>query len=306
MGGGGGQAPISRSNSDWLQSVRNVNRDKYEADTNELLQDVSAEVGTKDDRAIHDHLEVLKEKLRNDLSEAVEIRFGGSLKKHTYVDGVSDVDALVTLSREEMGDISPREALTRIRDLIQERLPDTHLEVGRMAVTVKYSDGLELQLLPAIRRGDRVQVPSGDTEWSPLAAPDKFASELARMNASRSFLVVPVIKLFKAIQDAKLPESVRLSGYHVESLAMEAFGPYDGPLERKAMLEYFVDFASSRVLRPSVDSTGQSRHVDERMGPQGSQTRKTSAAYLARLHNRMEAANRARDKDAWLSLFGSD
>jgi hypothetical protein len=307
MGGGGGLEPVSKGHVDWLQKVRDVDHEKYEANTNELLKEVSSEVGNRDDAAIHRHIEVLKEKLRNDLADTIEVDFGGSIRKHTYVSGISDVDALVLLSREEVGGASSRELIEEMARLVRERLPETPVRAGDMAVTISYADGTELQMLPAIRRGGKVQVPGGRSgDWSPLADPARFANELKSVNFRNSLSILPTIKLFKVIQDAKVPENARLSGYHVESLAVDAFKDYSGPMDRKTLLEHFVGHATSRVLTPVRDPTGQSELVDDYLGPPGSSRRRTTAAYLERLRTRMSAADRSGDTSAWAALVGAD
>lgn len=307
MGGGGGAGPVSRDDANWLQTIRRVDVDKYEAETNELLKAISSSIGARDDEAIHRHVEVLAEKLAGELVESIDVQFGGSLSKHTYVDGVSDVDALVLLGQSEVADETSRSLIQRMAELIHERLPDTQVTTGDMAVTVTYQDGIELQLLPAILRGSRVQVPGGKHgDWSPIADPRRFANELKAVNASKSLLVVPVIKLFKAMEDVKLPPDLRLSGYHVESLAVGAFGDYSGPLERKAMLEHLVERASTGVLSPLADTTGQSSSVDEYLGAPNSPQRRTASAYLQRLRDRMRAADKTGDAGAWAELFGEE
>jgi hypothetical protein len=114
---------------------------------------------------------------------------------------------------------------------------------------------------------------------------------------------VPAIKLAKAIID-RLPERQRLSGYHVESLAIEAFRGYSGPLETKAMLNHFFREASSRVLGHIRDRTGQSVHVDEYLGDAGSLERRVVSDALARTARRMANADAHENIDEWRRLFG--
>lgn len=306
MGGGSSAPSISRGDPDWLEKRISIDRERYEANVNEMLKEFSAELGVRDSESIHRHVETIRNKLDQELAETVEIQFGGSLSKHTYVDGISDVDALILLKRDDVEDRTPEEILAIVAGLVKERLPETRVRVGPMAVTIAYADGVELQLLPAIKRGERVQVPGGDGEWSPIAHPRQFAQELKRVNARCSFAVVPTIKLFKAVQDSKIPKDARLKGYHTEALAVEAFATYNGPRERKEMLRHLARFAVDRVLRPIDDSTRQSRHADEYLGGPNSQGRKTASTYLARLLARMESADKTGDVEAWARLFGED
>ena len=68
---------------------------------------------------------------------------------------------------------------------------------GNLAVTVSYSDGTEIQILPAIRTnsgGVRIANP-GSNQWSNVARPDDFAKKLAKVNTVRDGRVVPIGKL---------------------------------------------------------------------------------------------------------------
>ena len=135
------------------------------------------------------------------------------------------------------------------------------MQAGKLAVTVKYSDKTEIQLLPAIRTktgGVRI-AQHGTRRWSKIAHPEKFAEKLAQVNASRDGRVVPVVKLAKAMADCFITQGDRkLSGYHMESLAIDAFADYKGSLDSKTMLNRLFRHSAKAVMSPNTDSTGQS------------------------------------------------
>ena len=175
---------------------------------------------------------------------------------------------------------------------------------GKMAVTVTFQDGMIIQLLPAIKGdGDHLQVPSSRTTgWSRID-PIKFQQALTKRNKECGGKLVPVIKLAKAII-GQLPESQRLSGYHIESLAIAAFKNYSGPKVTSAMLPTFFERAKELVLSPIRDKSGQSVHVDAYLGPADSEIRKTSSHVLGRISRRMRNAAAAGSSDDFLGLFG--
>ena len=127
-------------------------------------------------------------------------------------------------------------------------------------MTVSYSDGTEIQILPGIRTntgGVRIADP-GSTGWSNVARPDDFARMLAKVNAARDGRVVPAIKLAKAMADCFISRpSRKLSGYHMESLAIEAFKNYGDSLDPKNMLIHLLGHPVDAVKNPIADSTGQ-------------------------------------------------
>ncbi len=91
-----------------------------------------------------------------------------------------------------------------------------------------------------------------------------------------------MIKLAKAI-NATLPDALRLSGYHMESLGIAAFRGYTGPRTVAEMLPTYFEQASKLVLQPIRDRTGQSVHVDEYLGPSDSAERVARGHVLDRV-----------------------
>ena len=123
----------------------------------------------------------------------VQTMFGGSVRKGTYVTGLSDVDALLIVNQSSLVNRTPAVVIEYVRDTIQDRLRQNTVTAGNLAVTVSYSDGTEIQILPAIRTnsgGVRIADP-GSNQWSNVARPDDFAEKLAKVNTARDGRVVP-------------------------------------------------------------------------------------------------------------------
>ena len=229
--------------------------------------------------------------------------FGGSVQKHTFVDGLSDVDVLVVLNDSSLADSSPAEVLAYFHDRICQRLPDAVVDKGDLAITIRYSDGAEIQVLPALRTATGIRVSEqGGSSWSSVVRPQEFANKLTQVNQACGSKVVPVIKLFKGMQ-GDLPETNQLRGYHVESIAIEAFKSYSGRQTYKEMLQHFLTIAADRVRAPINDSTGQSLHVDDYLGHAGSNDRLRVSDAIARLASGLRAAESRGSVDALRDLF---
>ena len=172
-------------------------------------------------------------------------------------------------------------------------------------MTVRYSDGCEIQLLPAIKTatGYKIADSLSSEKWSNVVRPKAFAQKLTAVNKACSGKVVPVIKLFKAAVKEVLPQGSKLSGYHAESLAIEAFKNYKGSKTHKEMLIHLCRNASERVKEPIKDKSGQSIHVDDYLGAKNSQKRNKISGYLGRLAKRMEKADKFNSKGEWEKLF---
>ena len=233
----------------------------------------------------------------------VQTMFGGSVRKGTYVTGLSDVDALLIVNQSSLVNQTPALVIEYVRDTIQNRLRQNTVSVGNLAVTVSYSDGTEIQILPAIRtnsRGVRIADP-GSTQWSNVARPDDFAEKLAKVNTARNGRVVPIVKLAKAMADCFITRPGRkMSGYHMESLAIDAFKDYQGPLDPKTMLIHLLGHSIEAVKQPITDSTGQSRYVDEYLGTADSNLRKRASTYFGQMRSEVR---RCKTKAEFNKLF---
>lgn len=281
------------------EARRRIDESRADAEINNLLQDKLAAFNDRDAEAINSYLEAIESALSNDIEGFDRLLFGGSVAKHTYVDGLSDVDALVILKDASLG--SSEEAKERLRGAIAARVPRGEIDeirTGRLAVTVRYRDGAEIQLLPATESATGMRIPAGDGGWTAIR-PREFTRLLTDANQKQGGGVVPAIKLAKAIVDQRMADH-GLSGYHVEALAVSAFSGYTGPRTPLAMLRHLMRHASKKVLSPLPDPTGQSSFVDASLGEANSVVRRNAARELRRLADTVDSS---RSVSEWNALF---
>ena len=273
----------------------------FEVDVGGLLASELAEFNDRDVERTQAVFRSVKQDLEDDIDGTVDLLFGGSIAKRTYVDGLSDVDALVLMDRSELKGRPPSELQRLLADRLRDRYGSAAVSVGWLAVTLTHQ-GQEIQLLPALRDGSKFKVASysGDG-WSRID-PGGFATALTKANKSMDGKLVPCIKLAKAVV-ATVPEQRRLSGYHTESLAIRTFKGYDGPKTPKAMLRHFFEKAPDHVKQPIRDSSGQSVHVDEYLGEANSVRRRIVADTLGRIARRIRNADGARSLEGWKELL---
>jgi hypothetical protein len=265
-----------------------------------------AKVNDRDVKQVQARLESLKGSLSEELDGTFDQFFGGSVAKHTYVDGMSDIDSLMVINDTELEDKDPQRALERVAEILKESLGDeAHVSHGTMAVTVEYEDGMVIQLLPALKTGgQQIYVPSRNDDWSKID-PVAFQAALTKRNHQCEGKLIPTIKLAKAII-GQLPASQTLTGYHIESLAIAAFRGYDGEFTTRAMLPVLFERAKDLVLSPIEDKSGQSIHVDEYLGPANSEQRQVASHLLGRIARRMKNATASGSIAQWEALFGED
>ncbi len=306
MGGSGGGYFSNRLTPDDLakrtrQAEDQARDDTFETDVAGHLASLLADFNDRDVEGIRDVFDQIKSDLENEIAGTVDTLFGGSISKHTYVDGISDVDALVLLNNTELANKSPNKVKSFLADCLRDRYGEDVVREGELAVTVKFQDKT-IQLLPALRHGESVKIASSDGKnWSKVN-PQGFAHALTKANKRLDGKLVPCIKLIKAIV-ATLPERRQITGYHTEAMAINVFRGYDGSKTPKSMLRHFFEHASEYVTEPIKDSSGQSVYVDEYLGSANSLERRIVADALGRIGRKMRNADGARTLDRWEELF---
>ena len=266
---------------------------------NGYLRDVLRNYNDRDTEAINRHIRGLRSALEQDADDVIRPLFGGSVSKHTYVDGLSDIDVLMTVNDSSLSGQAPQKAIQHMAALIKQRMPRTDVSTGKLAVTVRYSDGVEIQILPAIKTKSGIRIPDPKSNgWSKVIHPEKFAEKLTKVNQENRGRVIPAIKLTKGLAARSIQrEKDKISGYHLESLAIEAFNNYREPHDLKSMVNHLLGFSAGAVLQPIKDSTGQSRLVDEYLGPPGSPGRKRAAAAFRKMQSSLNSCRSATDLD---------
>ena len=302
-GGGGGYTPkILELIQQRLDEARAAEQERLDSSVNELLQDILARFNDRNAEQTQERIQEVQDVL-GETADIDSLLFGGSVAKHTYVDGLSDVDALVVLDRDGTRGFSPQTALDDFHKALEDGLPTasvSSVEKGDLAVTIRYRDGGELQLLPAVRKGASVAIPDASGSGWNQTNPKRFQKDLTRQNDRLNRALVPTIKLMKSLI-ADLPKQQRISGYHAEALCLDAASGYRGPKTPKALLSHVLDHASKRVLAPIKDVTGQSRTVDGDLGKANSTQRRLASQALAGVKRRLEAATSRRQ---WAAMFG--
>lgn len=304
-GGGGGRGGYGALPADLEKMVaqaRTRERDRLNTVINDYLAELLSVFNGRDAKVTSDRLDHITTALQ-DVVEVDKILMGGSVAKHTDVDGISDVDALVVIDRVDLADKTPTEvraALHAELDAQLDRSDVASVRIGSMAVTVVYRDGMEVQLLPALRKGKKVCIGDVDgSEWC-VTNPRRFQSALTDSNQKVGGALVPAIKLLKSI-NSDLPEQKRLKSYHIEALSVDAAKSFSGANVPREMLIHICAHAADRVLKPISDVTGQSRHVDDYLGDANSLQRRVAAQAISGIRRRLEAAT---SLDEWKRIFG--
>lgn len=307
MGGGGnyGHSDLKTFDEKVYDAMMQGKLRVYKSEINDYLQELLKDYNNRDVESINTHLKTLKDALEKELDGTVDMCFGGSVNKHTYVNGLSDVDVLARINSISLQGKSPREVLEYFASKIQKRFPHTDVSIGNLAITVKFkASGHEIQILPSIQMQSGIKIANAEgNKWSPIIKPHIFAKKLIETNRDNNGMVVPVIKIFKGINKS-LEDKSQLSGYHVESMAINAFKNYSGPKTYYDMIKHLCNHVSSCVMNPIKDSTGQSIHVDDYLGSCGSLERQRIMKSYERVSNKIKIAEIGLSNDDFNTIIG--
>lgn len=283
------------------QADQQTDQNSYELEINDLLTGLLGHFNNRDVDLIQQHLTTILNALNNEIEGEIATKFGGSVSRHTHLNGISDIDALLILNKSGLETSSPQDVIGYFYEILENRLPNTEMERSGKTVTLHYKDG-DVQLIPAVRTKTGIKIPDGDS-WSGVIKPELFRDRLTAVNAFLNGKLVPAIKLIKGII-AGFPERSQLKGYHVESLAVEIFGEdfTSEPILKNIVQEFFRK-SSKLIQRPIKDVTGQSLFVDEYLGKKESIERYMAADNLERTYRQIELANAGRVKSIWADLF---
>ena len=123
----------------------------------DYLGSLLVEYNSRDARAIERVLDGVVEDLGAYVDGVDRTLFGGSVSRHTYVNGISDVDALVLFDANDVEGKGPEELKGILAESLRGRYGVNAVKIGVLAVTVETKEG-DIQLLPALRTGDSFQI----------------------------------------------------------------------------------------------------------------------------------------------------
>src|SRR4029077_12422824 len=132
------------------EAEEKARNETFDAEVDRIIGQTLAGHNERDNEAIGKALEQILTALGKEFEMAVDLRFGGSVSKNTYVNGLSDVDALVLIHRRDIASKSPAEIRALFTDCLRTRFGRDKVREGQLAVTLSIADQ-EIQLLPAVK-----------------------------------------------------------------------------------------------------------------------------------------------------------
>ena len=102
-----------------------------------------------------------------------------------------------------------------------------------------------------------------------------------------------------------MDSSRKISGYHMEALAVDAFAGYEGELDPKSMLAHFLGNSIKAVMTPIKDPTGQTSHVDGYLGHARYKPRKGASTQFGQMRRNVNTCKTRAEFDDLFSVRSS-
>src|SRR5258708_28568575 len=157
MGGSGGGGYFGSDSPETIskalrQEEQATESQSFEVEVSKEIGDLLFEYNDRDTEAVRRTLDRVASALSEDLEEtSITPIFGGSVRKHTFVNGISDVDALLVLKDSSLSKLSPSEVLDYFENKVKQKFASASIERDRMSVKMTFAN-VTLQILPAIRK----------------------------------------------------------------------------------------------------------------------------------------------------------
>src|SRR5437588_8302490 len=115
MSGSGGSSYSDWDTSSLTKAVKEESSQasaQFEVELSGYLSELLAQYG-KDTDLVRRRLDDCKNALQEELDESFDQLYGGSVAKHTYVDGLSDIDSLLIVNDSKFEELTPAKILQR-------------------------------------------------------------------------------------------------------------------------------------------------------------------------------------------------
>jgi hypothetical protein len=123
MGGSGGGAFVNRTPDELRNLVRKAEEQTagpaFETELSSTLGGLLGDYNARDVETARERLDEVKAALQDSIEGSFDQLFGGSVAKHTYVDGLSDIDSLVLINDSGLHGDGPQQVLARMEQILK-------------------------------------------------------------------------------------------------------------------------------------------------------------------------------------------
>src|SRR5947207_10413504 len=102
-GGGGYFSETGKTPSEIAKKIRDQETSAqnaiFDSEVASVIRNLVSDINNRDTDTLQSHLSNIKNAIVSDIEGTIDLRYGGSVSKHTYIDGLSDIDSLAILNK---------------------------------------------------------------------------------------------------------------------------------------------------------------------------------------------------------------
>ena len=184
----------------------------------ERIQPSEAEI-----KSAKQHIGSIQARL-NTVFEISSVRVTGSFARSTSISGFSDIDLFAVFRKDQFtragSVISSARVLEHIRQDLMDRYPNTPLGKDGMAITISYSDGQIVDVVPALfdsmfkNKYPVYLIPDGAGGWM-KTSPSLYDAYIKQADAQSGSKLTYVAQLIKYWRNRR-PHTAPISSFHIE------------------------------------------------------------------------------------------
>lgn len=225
-----------------------------------------------------------------------KVELAGSAEKDTFNEGISDIDLRAVTDNGTLLGLPPRVAKKLILKQIASIDEKTKPRLGHQTVTIS-KKGHDYQIIPVVKSKGTTYVPSEDGRYWKAVDLHAFDRELHKLNKRTGGRFCEAVRFVKILSNQYMPKQFRLSGYHIETMALEILRNCPSSMDRTKMVDTILNSIPSRVRYYSPDITGETKAVDHDLGSSYNNNRKYISKHYRNLRDIFRQCRQTGDMD---------
>ncbi len=99
---------------------------------NQYCENLLARYNRRNTAATTRHINSLCNVLRHEGCEVIQTMFGGSVRRRTYVNGLSDVDVLLMVNQSSLVSRPPAQVISHVEEILKRRFRNNRMDLTKL------------------------------------------------------------------------------------------------------------------------------------------------------------------------------
>jgi hypothetical protein len=231
----------------------------------------------------------------------------GSIGRHTAIEGISDLDMLYMMTNDTWDRFKENrqsDLLQEVKNAIKTRYPNTEASGNGQVVTVKFSDGMDVEVLPAFEQDDgsfKFPDTNDGGSWR-ITKPREEIQAVAKLNDKKNGNVRDLCRMVRAWKNK---HGLGMGGLLIDTLVynfLDSRSDYDTTAyaSHGQMVRDYFEYLSKEPEKAYYLAPGSNQQVYVKRKFQGKAKKAFKLAEAA-----ISASGKKSEYKAWKKIFGT-